>query len=310
MRPSPLRIVVASVLAVVAATLFALREFWSPDLVFIALLAVFLVLGQGWEFTRRFAPFAVLLVTYDAFRGIADYLNGHVHYTLMIDVDRWIGGGMVPSVRLQRWIHTAHVQWFDYVFYLLYIVHFLVPFVLAVLIWKLAPREYWPYVGAIVALSYAAFLTYVAFPAAPPWMASQAHLVGHLDRINVAVMHHWGGHKLPSLYEHLDPNRVAAVPSLHAAYPVLELLFVRRCFGRRAAALFAVYPLALMFGVVYFGEHYVFDVVLGTLYAIAAYAVVTTLVDRRRARHAATASDPDRDVSGSSRAMARMGPAR
>src|SRR4051812_27054933 len=60
------------------------RSFWTPDTLFFILLIVFLTLGQARQFIIRFAPFLGLLVVYDAFRGIADDLNKHVHFTEMI----------------------------------------------------------------------------------------------------------------------------------------------------------------------------------------------------------------------------------
>jgi membrane-associated phospholipid phosphatase len=67
-------------------------------------------------------------------------------------------------------------------------------------------------------------------------------------------------------------NPVAAVPSLHTAYPVLIFLFFWSSVGRRRWLL-ALYPLAMSFTLIYTAEHFVFDVVLGWLYAIAVYFV-------------------------------------
>jgi membrane-associated phospholipid phosphatase len=81
---------------------------------------------------------------------------------------------------------------------------------------------------------------------------------------------------------------VAAVPSLHAAYPVLVLLFF---WGRARPwlrALLVAYPLAMAFTLVYGGEHYVFDVVLGWVYAVAVFAAVNAF-ERARSRSRAPA---------------------
>jgi membrane-associated phospholipid phosphatase len=73
-------------------------------------------------------------------------------------------------------------------------------------------------------------------------------------------------------------NDVAAMPSLHAAYSLLVVLFLwdlapaRLRWVRPALAL---YPLAMAFALVYGAEHYVVDIVAGWAYAVAAYAAVT-----------------------------------
>lgn len=58
-------------------------------------------------------------------------------------------------------------------------------------------------------------------------------------------------------------NLVAALPSLHTAYAVLVLVFFWPAVKRLGRVLLTAYPLAMGFSLVYSGEHYVIDVVLG-----------------------------------------------
>jgi membrane-associated phospholipid phosphatase len=67
-------------------------------------------------------------------------------------------------------------------------------------------------------------------------------------------------------------NPVAAVPSLHTAYPVLIMLFFWSAAGRWRWWL-PLYPIAMSFALIYTSEHYFFDILLGWLYAIAVYVV-------------------------------------
>ena len=57
-------------------------------------------------------------------------------------------------------------------------------------------------------------------------------------------------------------NTVAAVPSLHAAYPGMLLLFFWSA-GWRVRAGLAVYTLAMAYALVYGGEHFVADILAG-----------------------------------------------
>src|SRR5450759_557692 len=66
---------------------------------------------------------------------------------------------------------------------------------------------------------------------------------------------------------------VAAMPSLHAAFPVLGLLYALKLWGRRAWPL-ALWCVAVCFSIVYLGEHYVADAVAGILFAAASYWAV------------------------------------
>src|SRR5207247_9644011 len=71
----------------------------------------------------------------------------------------------------------------------------------------------------------------------------------------------------------INPNEVAAFPSLHAAFPFLAFLFARRTFGR-VGWLMLAYSACVWFSIVYLGEHYVVDILGGLAYAAAAYWMV------------------------------------
>ncbi len=259
------------------------RSFWTPDTLFIIFLGLFVVMGQARAFIVRFAPLLGLLLAYDAFRGIADDLNKYVHFTEMIQADKALFG-VLPTQTLQQWLWHGSVQWYDFYFYFLYIIHFLVPVILALTIWKLKDSLYWKYVCALVGLSFAGFITYIAFPAAPPWMASDLHYIPTIQHISGNIWQAMGITGFPQIYAQFSPNLVAAVPSLHSAYPVLTVLFLGKLFGWRRVWWAWLYPLSMWVGVVYLGEHYVVDALLGGLYAVVAYAITMRIFAWRAAR--------------------------
>jgi len=197
------------------------RIFLEPDLIFLALLIVFVCYGSGLEFIKRFSPFVALLATYDALRGLVPLVSKHVHYTEMADFDRWIGLGQLPTIRLQHALPAGHLRWYDLCFFGLYLMHFVMPVLIGVLVWRLREPAYWRYMWSFVVVSYAAFLTYAAFPAAPPWMASRDHVIPMVRPISDQLWADLAFHSVPNLYEKFAPNQVAAVPSLHSAYPML-----------------------------------------------------------------------------------------
>jgi len=282
-KASPLLFWLRAATIVGVAVLFVVqRNFWTPDTLFIVLLALFVVLGQARAFLLRFAPFLLLLLTYDSFRSIADQLNTHVHFTEMINFDRFITGGSLPTADLQNILWHGHVQWYDFYFYFLYTIHFLAPVLLAILLWKLRPKMYWSFVGALVGLSFAAFFTYVIFPAAPPWMASDLHYIAPIHHISSDVWSAMGVTNYSQVYAKLAPNAVAAVPSLHAAYPTLFVLFLISAFGWRRTWWTIIYPISIWVGVVYLGEHYVFDVILGIIYAVGIFALTKAYLAYRK----------------------------
>lgn len=246
-------------------------SFPTPDKLLIFLTFAFMAWGQGWAFFKRLAPFVALLLVYESFRGLADGLNSHVNFSFMIDADKLLGLGQLPTVVLQNWLWHGSVHWYDFFFYIFYMLHFVLPFGLALLIWKLRVKQYWRYITSFLLVSFGGFLTYLLFPAAPPWMAQDRGLIEPITRISSHVWSALGVQDFPSVYNKISPNAVAAMPSLHAAYATLVSIYAIRLFKTRWRWAVLVYPFAIYFGTVYQGEHYLIDELAGGLYAVAGY---------------------------------------
>lgn len=253
--------------------------FPSPELLFILLVAALVWKASYRSFLIDFIPFLLMLLTYQALRGFADNLSpSAIHVTDLIAWERALFGGMMPPAYLQ-----AHLQGQPYTPLLnlvtnaLYMSHFVVPVLLAVVLWFYRREHYWPFGLGLLALSYAGFLTYLLFPAAPPWWA--AHF-GYLKEETVQLTNFI----LPTAVVFAGPNPVAAMPSLHAAYPTYIALFVLSVWGQRFLWVLLL-PLGVGFSAVYLGHHYVIDLIAGALYAVVAFTGVHWW--GRRAAHSA-----------------------
>ena len=252
-------------------------SFPTPDKLVVFLTFVFMIFKQAIEMLKRLLPFVVLLLVYESFRGIAHQLNSHVNYTLAPHIDRLIFGKL-PIDYLQQWLWRGHTSWYDIVFYIPYMLFFVIPLGLALLVWKTRPKFYWQVVTTYLMVFFSAFLTFLLFPTAPPWLAAQNHYIEPITRISSNVWASLGIKNFPSLYSHIAPNPVAAVPSLHAACATLLALFVFKLYGRRWGLVSLIYPALIYVGVVYEGEHYVFDVITGIIYALVLYWLTPPLM--------------------------------
>jgi len=263
----------AGVAGVIVCLGIFLREpsFPTPDKLVIFLTFVFMIFGQARELLKRLLPFAALLLVYESFRGVVPHLNSHVNYLWMPGIDRWFGAGELPTSLLQQWWWHGQVQWYDFAFYIFYMLHFVLPFGLALVIWKIREKHYWRYICSYLTVSFSGFLTFLAFPAAPPWMASDKGLIEPITRVSSDVWYALGIHDFPSVYNKISPNPVAAVPSLHAAYATLFALFAISLFKTKWRYLSVIYPLMIYVGTTYQGEHYLIDEILGAAYAVAAF---------------------------------------
>ena len=218
-------------------------------------------------------PLVGVLLAYDATRGLADGLGATVHVTEPAAVDRWMSGGALPTVVLQEHWDAA---WWEAIASIVYGSHFVVtPLVLAVL-W-LRDRARWVrYARLVVALSVAGLITYVLYPAAPPWLAARDGVIEPVDRLSGVGWEVLGLPRAGALLADSQGqvNQVAAVPSLHTAFAVLTCLVLLPVARRRwQRVLLIAYPLAMALVLVWSGEHYVVDTLLGALYAGAVVVV-------------------------------------
>jgi len=227
---------------------------------------------------KRLLPFIALMLVYESFRGIVHSLNTHVNYSLAPHVDRLIFGTL-PTVTLQKWWWHGHTSWYDIALYIPYMLFFIIPLGLAILVWKTRDEYYWQVVTTYLVLFFSAFLTFLLFPAAPPWLASQNHYIEPIVRVSTNVWFSLGIHNFPSLYNHIAANPVAAVPSLHSGVSTLFSLIIFKLYGRRWGIISLIYPILIYIGVVYEGEHYAFDVICGITYAVAAYLLTPYLME-------------------------------
>ncbi len=223
-------------------------------------------------------PFVLALWAYDLIRGIADGLWLPVHYGRQIEIDRLIGFGTVPSVWLQQhlWQGSAHVQWYDYATWLVYMSYFFGTTIVLVFLWWRSRALFWRFASAVVLLALLGCATFVLYPAEPPWMAAHQGFMPPLARIVQVMNGHMPGVSLAPLWERGTgyANDVAAMPSLHASYTLLIAIFFFRRLRSGWRYLLFLYPLAMAFALVYTGEHYVVDIVAGWVYCIGVYAVI------------------------------------
>jgi PAP2 superfamily len=256
----------------------------------VALALVASTIGTGSSFASvvlDWLPFFVMLSFYDFLRAKVSN-PGQAHFVPQIAFDRWLFGGRVPTVELQHLLYSpGRPHWWDFLAFFVYLSHFFAAFIIAAVLWKVDRSRFRKFALLLVSLSFIAFLTYAAYPAAPPWLASQTHhLLAPTSKIIDEMWSHIGLQHGTSLLSATSrfANPVAAVPSLHEAYTVLIVLFFWSSVSRRWRWLLVLYPLMMALTLVYTAEHFVVDILLGVLYAAVVYFVGTRVFawnDRR-----------------------------
>lgn len=248
-------------------------------------------IGRPWrEHVRTFLdwlPLLAALVLYDHTRGIADTFGMPVRVSELVDVEQLLSGDTIPTVWLQERLFEESVRWWDVGVALIYFTHFIVPWLVAAVFYVWSRPLWVSYIRRVLLLSYAGLLTYVLLPAAPPWYAASA---GDLsDPVYRLVGRGWNELGLRSADVWLadaqaDSNAVAALPSLHAGFSLLVAVALWPLARHWAVrVVLALFPLSMAFSLVYGGEHYVIDVLLGWLY-VGAVMWVAHLWERQGAQ--------------------------
>jgi hypothetical protein len=253
----------------------------TPDVVVVAFALAALLLGRGKLFLRDWIPFVALFFAYELMRGYADKVGLPVHVTDVIALERLVSFGGLPTIWLQS-LHQGAQTAPDFLATLsviFYFLHFPLPLAIGFLLWIHNRRHYYDYVGGMILLCMAGFVTYLLLPVAPPWWAEKHGLVDGVMWLRqtgyegLANMFGIGNYLYSYNVYSIGSNDVAAFPSLHAAFPFLAFLFARRAFPR-GAWLMVPYTLCVWFAIVYLGEHWVVDIIGGVIYSYGAYFAI------------------------------------
>ncbi|GAC1612039.1 MAG: phosphatase PAP2 family protein [Mycobacteriales bacterium] len=267
-------------------------------------------------------PLFAVLFAYDLMRGLAPRVGAalgslprlhadadnpdaivHAHLMEPIRADRFLFHGYVPTIWLQQHLYTAGtVHWWDALAVPVYFSHFVVSLAVAVALWVLNYDVFGRYLRTLLTLTGLTLLTYGLFPAAPPWMAGLPanHTLPNVARVIQVTLDSLGGHTVNSAFEHGEAysNPVAAMPSLHGAIPMMLLLFAWPLVRARTRVLLAGYAVSMAAVLVYAGEHYVTDILVGYLYAAAAVFGVRYWQRSATGTQHATVTSPELLVSG------------
>jgi hypothetical protein len=223
---------------------------------------------------RDVAMFALQMLAFTFVHEIPyddpERLRARLRTRYPIALDRLLGGGRLPNVRLQRllgrlprggpvdrFLAWAHWLWF------------FEPYLALVVILTRHNERFPRAARQMAAVFDLGCAGYFAVPTAPPWWASEQGVSGEeVRRIMVEVGEETWGAAWPRMYSTLGGNPWAAMPSLHFATSVQAAISLSEA-GKVEGALGWGYALTLGFALVYLGEHYVTDLAAGALLVAA-----------------------------------------
>ena len=245
-------------------------------------LVLFTAFAPARAFVWDWLPFLFVGVMFTDLGAFLGSIAPKAHASQPVVIEQALFGGQVSVLWLQAHLHVpGTLRWYDVGLAAVYLSHFAAPIVAGLWLWFRHRRYFGAFVAAYMTVMAAGFLVHLTYPQTPPWLAAREGYLPPVERIVVSVLDHLNG--FGHLYAGADPEPNGSMPALHMTIPVLITCFVialsRR--RRRLSLLWLLYPLTMGFAVVYLGEHYVLDVLAGSLLGLLAFAVSFTIAQRR-----------------------------
>ncbi len=283
-RPVLTRIVLAVALVVIAMLTNRSYLGWGLFVVFGVL---FVPVSRARSFVLSFAPYGAVWFVFTALRSLADEtLLARTVNLRAATFERFLFDGQLPTVTLQqRFFDPENLHWWDYVLTGVHWSYFFVPHIVAIRLWQRHPALFKHFLASMTLLLAVGLGIYFLIPSNPPWMAGEqfnSPAAPTVLRVMQPVGEQLGGGIYQASYRVIgESNPIAAMPSIHMAITFL-LVFPARRIGRWWELLAWLYAASMGLALVYLGEHYVIDVVVGM--AITAYGWYTAGAWRRRLR--------------------------
>jgi hypothetical protein len=199
-------------------------------------------------------------------------LRARVHVRYPIAIDRVLGLGELPTVRLQRrFAKPGQLSRVERVLAWCHWLWFAVPHASVAYVWLRRPERFGPAAARTYTVFDLGVLFYWLIPTAPPWWAASHGYLGQGDPLPVRrMMSEYGerfwGDSWNELYDVLGGNPLAAMPSQHFGTSLMAAHLLAEV-GPVAGTVGFAYTAALGLALVYLGEHYAIDLIAGAALA-------------------------------------------
>ncbi len=216
------------------------------------------------------------IFVYTLLRAYADETGVPIRIDYPIRLDRWLFLGTDPTLWLQREAFDPRgIGFVDYAAVATHWSFFIAPHALALGVFLMDRRHFPRFALLMVGTMWLGLVLFFVVPTAPPWLAGELGALAGVRRIMDYVGGSIHGSAYSSLYAALgEPNSVAAMPSIHMAVTFAMYLWARRHIPALASWLLA-YSAVMAVSLVYLGEHYVSDLLVGIACAAAAWVAAS-----------------------------------
>jgi len=267
-----LNLLLVSLFATWASFLGGLRS--DQLLLMVLYLGCFYTTEKTRKFILGFSIFIVFWIVYDSMRVLPNYEISTVHIREPYALEKSLFGIQINESLLtpnEYFANHTH-RILDLLSGLFYLNWMPVPLAFAVYLFIKDKYLFIKFSLVFLLTNLVGFAIYYIYPAAPPWYVDLygfdlkiggPGFTAGLGRFDELV----GIPVFANIYNK-NSNVLAAIPSLHAAYPVIVLYYgIRKRLGW-INLFFAIFMIGIWFSAVYTGHHYIIDIAVGVAVAL------------------------------------------
>lgn len=254
-------------------------------------LSAFYAHDKSRRFILGFSIFIIFWIIYDSMRIIPNYEVSTVHIQEPYEFEKILFGINVNGNLLtpNEYFYIFNNKILDFLSGFFYINWMPIPIGFGIYLYLKEKPLFLEYSLVFLLVNLLGFAIYYLYPAAPPWYVeiygfdlqigipgNRAGLVRFDELVGVPIFE--------SIYNK-NANVLAAIPSLHAAYPVIVLFFaIKKRLSIIAIVLFIIFMSGIWFSAVYSGHHYIIDVLLGVILALITLIIFEKISKRSNIR--------------------------
>ncbi|MGA0257376.1 MAG: phosphatase PAP2 family protein [Saprospiraceae bacterium] len=263
--------------------------FQTSDLnLYLLILFLFFFNKSSRQIFVLFSPFFIYLIFYSSLRALGriNPLNIHIEdlYKLEVQLFGINHEGTRISVNeyfmehahalLDLFAGSFYITWVPFPIFFAFIVFF-----------SKKPKIAFDFWIAFFIANIFGFLGYIIYPAAPPWYYFEYgnELINTVP-CNAAGLARFDDMLGINMYRAMysqGTNTFGAIPSMHAAFPLLLVYYSLKFKNHWLTALFTLSLIGIWFGAVYSAHHYVIDMILGIVCGILGLIITELLVNRK-----------------------------
>ena len=287
---APYNILHASCISVSYLVLSYFLIGFKPEQLFLVVVFDFLYLlsAATRRFILGFSFFIAFWILFDYMKAFPNYRYNTVHIESLYNTEKsWFGIWQVnQKITLNEYWRAHGKPFLDVLCGFFYLCWMPLPLLFAGYLYYRNRPQFFRFSSTFLLINIIGFIIYYIYPAAPPWYVQlhgfqfRAHTPGNTAGLakfdsyfNVFIFH--------GLYAK-SSNVFAAMPSLHAAYPLLCVYYGLKNRIGYMTILFALITAGIWFTAVYTSHHYVLDVLAGIACAVAGILLFNTAAKRWR----------------------------